>query len=216
MSKRQKPMIIPPDGGWKPWTIYVVQVAYRKNNPIHVALFQTGFLNDQGEPAGYNGVMTLMPPTNSWDPDSFPMLDEVYYMQVIREALTEVEAETLKTYKMPPKSADELEQFKRQQMEEGRVLVISSAHLSKDTLCAWANDPVPRGGTGMYREDLRFGWLVFWSDDNETFLEQYEQASEDVRDCVDWARARGYSYIRFDEDAYEIESQYLRQYDHGA
>jgi len=44
-SERVKPEIIPPNGGWKSCTWYLVDVSYRKGNPIHRSLFYSGFVS---------------------------------------------------------------------------------------------------------------------------------------------------------------------------
>lgn len=46
--------IIPPEKGWKPSTYYVLEVSYNKNNPIHTKIFYSGFLDNDGNPAGYS------------------------------------------------------------------------------------------------------------------------------------------------------------------
>lgn len=47
--------IIPPEGGWKERTHYLVEVAFSKFNVIHRSIFFTGFLNAKcGLPGGYN------------------------------------------------------------------------------------------------------------------------------------------------------------------
>lgn len=69
--------IIPPEGGWKPSTYYIVEVAFNRNNPIHRSIFYSGFLNN-GSPAGYNSI---------WNPsyDEQHDIDTVHYMKAIKE-----------------------------------------------------------------------------------------------------------------------------------
>lgn len=57
-SKPLVPKIIPPENGWKKCSLYLVEVAHNPNNPIHVSTFYTGFLDNKGNPAGYNEVHT--------------------------------------------------------------------------------------------------------------------------------------------------------------
>jgi len=46
--------IIVPEGGWERKSYYLVEVSYRSTNPIHRAIFYTGFLNGpNGEPCNY-------------------------------------------------------------------------------------------------------------------------------------------------------------------
>lgn len=62
--------MVPPEDGWKPQTWYLVEVSYRPSNPMHKALFFTGFLDEDGLPAGYSGVtpMNYAPtePADNW------------------------------------------------------------------------------------------------------------------------------------------------------
>ena len=70
--------IIPPEGGWKPKTVYVVEVAWRSGNPLHRALLHTGFINDDGTFGGYCEVWC-----NSYE-QSHSAYD-AYYLNVIQE-----------------------------------------------------------------------------------------------------------------------------------
>jgi hypothetical protein len=61
-----------PEGGWKEQAYYVVECAMNANNPVHVQIFYTGFLNggqwdidnpdkprEPGVPGGYHGIMMV-------------------------------------------------------------------------------------------------------------------------------------------------------------
>ena len=48
--------VIPPEGGWKEHTLYLVWVAFRKSNPVHCAYLEVGFLNTDGSPGNYSAV----------------------------------------------------------------------------------------------------------------------------------------------------------------
>jgi len=51
----EKGTIILPEGGLKPSTTYIVEVAFSPTNIIHRTLFYTGFLNGKhNTPGGYN------------------------------------------------------------------------------------------------------------------------------------------------------------------
>ena len=51
----KKKTIIPPAGGWKSQTWYIVEAAFFPSNPIHDYVFFSGFLDGKSkEPAGYN------------------------------------------------------------------------------------------------------------------------------------------------------------------
>ncbi len=71
--------ILPPEGGWKERTYYVVDVAYQPTNIIHKSIFYTGFLNGQkSTPGGYNQI---------WNPTSDEKTTylDAYYLKFISE-----------------------------------------------------------------------------------------------------------------------------------
>lgn len=89
--------IIPPKGGWKERTWYHVEVAFTNTNPIHGALFYSGFLHD-GNPAGYNTLVS-----HSYDDETYAFahsrkvyekvlfkreIHEVYFLRVLKELLS--------------------------------------------------------------------------------------------------------------------------------
>ena len=81
MTPRQrKQTIIPPEGGWKPNTVYHVEVAFGKSNPIHGYLFFSGFLGADKTPQGYNEFYGCEDNTN---------ISDVYYMRVLSVVITE-------------------------------------------------------------------------------------------------------------------------------
>ena len=70
-------LIVPPEGGWKERTLYAVEVSFNTGNPIHNAVFFSGFLRD-GNPANYNQV---------WNPsyDEPYTIRRLHYLKVLRE-----------------------------------------------------------------------------------------------------------------------------------
>lgn len=85
-------MIVPPVEGWEENTWYLVEVSYRSQNPIHRALFYSGFLNGQPEgtapwPGSYSGII----PANyvSYDPPT--PINRIHYLKAIRVLLTDEE-----------------------------------------------------------------------------------------------------------------------------
>lgn len=70
--------IIPPAGGWKERTYYVVETAINPCNVVHRAIFYSGFL-DKGEPAGYNVVW------NATYSGATHKLHKYHYLKVISE-----------------------------------------------------------------------------------------------------------------------------------
>lgn len=89
MATKTKQEIIPPKGGWKPHTWYVVDVSYFLGNPIHKSLFFTGFLSKE-HPAGYNCVVPLDTPKGASDE-----ISSVRYMKAIKKLISSKEAEAL-------------------------------------------------------------------------------------------------------------------------
>lgn len=65
-----------PEGGWKQGTLYLVDVAWGPNNPIHPAVFYSGFL-DNGCPAAYSYFAAPSYVKHS--------TDGLYYIEVIKE-----------------------------------------------------------------------------------------------------------------------------------
>ncbi len=44
---------------WEPQTYYIVDVAFNSSNPIHRYVMYSGFLNEMGNPNGYNEFMGI-------------------------------------------------------------------------------------------------------------------------------------------------------------
>lgn len=73
-----KPTIIPPYGGWQKETYYIVDVSYFSTNPIHRALFYTGFLDGKdNHPGGYNFIIN-----HAYDKQF--SYKEVFYLKAIQ------------------------------------------------------------------------------------------------------------------------------------
>jgi hypothetical protein len=75
--KIKKGTHIGPKNGWKPQTYYIVQVSFGSGNPIHKAIFYSGFITDS-KPCGYN---TIFNPSYDENYD----INRAYYMKVIEE-----------------------------------------------------------------------------------------------------------------------------------
>jgi hypothetical protein len=72
--------IIPPPDGWKERTYYVVDVAFGQHNPVHRAIFYTGFLNGpNGMPGGYESIWN---PTYEGESMSWR---RAYYLKAVSE-----------------------------------------------------------------------------------------------------------------------------------
>ena len=75
----EKHEIIPPEGGWKERTYYVVDISVNKNNPVHRAILYVGFLGKQNPLAGgYTGLM------RSPDDDHYPVTT-LYFIRAVCE-----------------------------------------------------------------------------------------------------------------------------------
>ena len=70
-------LIVPPEEGWKENTLYAVEVSFNGGNPIHKAVFYSGFLKE-GNPAQYSQV---------WNPtyEHGYSLSRLRYMKVLRK-----------------------------------------------------------------------------------------------------------------------------------
>lgn len=99
---KMKRTVIPPVGGWKEHTLYLVRVSYRDSNPIHHALFLSGFLNNKGEPAGYNYVFQISNPQDCCD------ISHLRFLEVEKELAGRQDLRTLQ-FKMPADREAELE-----------------------------------------------------------------------------------------------------------
>lgn len=76
-ASRKNPTIIPPEEGWKPFAIYLVEVSWSGGNPIHEAILHTGFL-ENGLPRGPHSLVWV----NNYDsPHSF---GAAYYLRVVK------------------------------------------------------------------------------------------------------------------------------------
>ena len=69
--------IRPPADGWKAQAYYSVRVAFGRNNPIHSAIFYTGFLDGAGRPCGYNCAFNPM-----WGGEQ-PRLEKLHFLEVV-------------------------------------------------------------------------------------------------------------------------------------
>lgn len=75
--------VIAPEGGWRASTYYVVDVAYSKTNPIHRAIFYSGFLNGNSagtEPGGYNAIWNA-----SYEVGEQYPVSKCHYLKVIAQ-----------------------------------------------------------------------------------------------------------------------------------
>lgn len=65
-----------PPEGWKQGTMYLVDVAWNANNPIHRVVFYCGFIHN-GEPAQYSYICGTTYVKYDWS--------GLYYFKVVRE-----------------------------------------------------------------------------------------------------------------------------------
>ena len=64
-----------PEGGWAENAVYLVDVAFRLNNPVHRAIFFTGFLRN-GQPGNYSALFNP-----SWDGNAHP--NDLHYLSPV-------------------------------------------------------------------------------------------------------------------------------------
>lgn len=94
IGKPRTQTIIPPEGGWKRRSWYLVEASFNSGNPIHRRLFYTGFLNGEDSgPGGYN----YLP-----DQEDHLEISDVYYMKAVRLIVDEAELEITPDRCMPP------------------------------------------------------------------------------------------------------------------
>jgi len=67
-------ILIIPENGWEASTYYVVEIAMFMDNPIYMDIFYSGFISEDGKPAGYNKLLTTE-----------VKIHEVKYLKVIRK-----------------------------------------------------------------------------------------------------------------------------------
>ena len=70
-----KGTVIPPKGGGRARTWYIVNVSYSATNTIHKSLFFTGFLTD-GKPSGYNILVNETYESNK-------KISDAYYIEAV-------------------------------------------------------------------------------------------------------------------------------------
>lgn len=73
-------ILIIPEDGWEASTYYVVEIAMFMHNSIHMDIFYSGFISNDGKPAGYNKLLT-----------AGVEIHEVKYLKVIRKIDSEIE-----------------------------------------------------------------------------------------------------------------------------
>lgn len=73
----QERTIVPPEGGWKPNTLYLVHVSFRRTNPVHESYLRTGFIAHDGAFGGYCEIFN-----NSYA--EVKQAREAHYLQAVR------------------------------------------------------------------------------------------------------------------------------------
>lgn len=96
MNKRFQ-TIIPPVKGWEPDCLYLVEVSYNSQNPVHLALFYSGYVGKNGVPGNYSGVMKMSPSCFETEVDK--RLESMYYVKAIKLL---VRTPTDFDHRMPP------------------------------------------------------------------------------------------------------------------
>lgn len=73
-------MIIRPEEGWEENAVYLVDVSFRKSNPIHRSVLFSGLLHN-GEPGNYHMICNVSYGENF-------TLRDVYYLKVVKKIAT--------------------------------------------------------------------------------------------------------------------------------
>lgn len=73
--------IVAPEDGWKPNTLYLVRVSFRKGNPVHESYLRTGFIAHDGAFGGYCEIFN-----NSYE--EVKQAREAHYLQAVRVLYT--------------------------------------------------------------------------------------------------------------------------------
>lgn len=77
-----------PEGGWKPSTWYLIKKSHGASNPVHHGLLYTGFLDSNGDPAGYSGVININCAPSSSSEDFFEVRD-LYFIHPVCELVND-------------------------------------------------------------------------------------------------------------------------------
>ena len=84
-----------PEGGWKDGTFYLVELAWNVNNPIHRAIFYSGFLHN-GQPAASACLFKpAYEPPATWQA-------QLAYFNVLREVASKDEFWSTKGIRLVP------------------------------------------------------------------------------------------------------------------
>lgn len=70
-----------PEGGWIAHTWYLVYKSHGETNPRHRGLLFTGFLDKQGNPGSYSGVIPLN--YAPWESDDISKVEDMYFIHPI-------------------------------------------------------------------------------------------------------------------------------------
>lgn len=76
-----KPLIMPPQDGWQEHAVYLVAVSWSPTNPVHRALLNIGFVNEDGSPGNYSEIWA-----NDYDEGLF--VRDAHYLRVIKQLAT--------------------------------------------------------------------------------------------------------------------------------
>lgn len=93
-----------------------------------------------------------------------------------------------------------------QGLETRRVLVLSTAHLSPETIRSL--NETPSSAWAVSGGVLPFGYYVYAHD------EPPEGVQPDLMACLDFGRANGFDYVQFDCDAEDLPASTLRVFEH--
>lgn len=78
----KKGTYIGPKDGWKPKTYYLVEASFSSHNPLHTYIFYSGFLSSDGQPSGYNCILSPVV-------EGKPRMQDTYYLKVLNQIALE-------------------------------------------------------------------------------------------------------------------------------
>jgi len=95
----KKGTTVPPKGGWKASTYYIVEVAFSSCNVIFKTLFYSGFLVE-GEPSAFNGILSTQSDAHR--------LKDTYYLKAVEELEIDLSYPSPAKSKLPFSTVNEI------------------------------------------------------------------------------------------------------------
>ena len=112
--------MVPPKGGWKADSWYIVEVCFDSGNPIHTSMFYTGRIDEKGMPSHGNAIYHTAPGSTYEEAQGF---HQAYYIKALKLVASPSDMETRNChelhYKVYPERYPDLDDdFKYDEEEE--------------------------------------------------------------------------------------------------